>query len=251
MAAPDDFTILASPRISRVGFATVLTTNDSPAAPEANACYDAYVAAGVDPTVGLAMFRKESSFGKAGRATTNRSWGNARGGTKFPLDDKKFRMYPSWTAGAADTARLLAKYGNNTIKPGTNTSTVQTMPFVWAPQADNNAPDSYGNKLAAWIGEWSAAFPELPEQEEIKVFRYAMERWFIDDNPQRQVTTLGTPTGPDGTPDWKRRLALVSDAGGANMRLELMDRSRLTPVDWSNAKALTRAITTFSLPDQA
>jgi len=244
-----DFTILAAPRISRAGFAQVLEANHSPAAPEASSCYDAYVAAGVDPAVGLAMFRKESTFGKAGRAKTNRSWGNIRHGTKFPTDDKGFRMYPSWTAGAADTGRLLAIYGRNEIKKNVDTSTVQTFPFVWAPSADGNAPDKYGDALAGWIGEWSAAFPANDEEEEeVEVYQFAMERWFIDGNPARLVTTVGTPLRPDGTPDFKRRLALVSGKGGTNLRLMLFDRTRLTPVDWSNAAALTEALKTFSLP---
>jgi hypothetical protein len=245
-----DFAILAAPRISRAGFSQVLEAHDSPAASEAGACYDAYVAAGVDPAVGLAMFRKESTFGKFGRANTNRSWGNIRGGTAFPTDDKRFRIYPSWTAGAADAARLLAIYGRNQIKKHVETSTVQTFPFVWAPSADGNAPDKYGDALAGWITEWSAAFPTDGDQaeEEVEVYEFAMERWFIDGNPARLITTVGTPLRPDGTPDFKRRLALVSDKGGTNLRLMLFDRTRLTPVDWSNAAALTEALTTFSLP---
>jgi hypothetical protein len=241
----DDFTILAAPRISAAGFASVLESNRSPAAPEAAACYAAFVAAKVDPAIGLAIFRNESTFGKSGRAKANRSWGNIRGGAPFPLDDKRFRMYPSWTAGATDAARLLVKYGANKIKPGTNTSTVQTMPFVWAPSADGNAPDAYGDSLAESVRQWTAAFPS---EEEAEMYLFGLERWFIDGNPAHMVTTLGTPTRVDGTPDWKHRLALVSDKGGANMRLELMERSRLTPADWSNATALTKALTTFSLP---
>ena len=241
----DDFTILAAPRISAAGFAKVLVSNGSPAAPDAAACYEAFVAAKVDPAVGLAIFRKESTFGKFGRASENRSWGNIRGGTAFPLDDKRFRVYPSWTAGAQDAARLLVTYGSNEIKPGTETSSVRTLPFVWAPSADGNAPDAYGTSLATWIREWSAAFPA---REESDMYLFGLERWFIDGQPRHLVTTLGTPTAPDGTPDWGHRLALRSDRGGANMRLELIERSRLTPADWSNATALTLALTTFSLP---
>jgi hypothetical protein len=248
-----DYAILAGPRISRAGFTQVLEASDSPAAPEAGKCYDAFVAAEVDPAVGLAMFRKESTFGKFGRANANRSWGNNRGGTAFPTDDKGFRVYPSWTAGAADAARLLAIYGRNGIKKNVQTSTVQTFPFVWAPSADGNAPDKYGDALTEWISEWSAAFPTQNEQheeqdEEVEVYQFAMERWFIDGNPARLITTVGTPLRPDGTPDFKRRLALVSGKGGTNLRLMLFDRTRLTPVDWSNAAALTEALKTFSLP---
>jgi hypothetical protein len=153
-----DYPILAKPRITAAGFKSVLTANGSPSAPESAACYKAFVDAGVDPAVGLAIFRKESTFGKYGRAKPNRSWGNIRGGSHFHLDDKHFRQYPSWTAGAKDAAQLLVVYGHDQIKPGKKTSTVQTFPFVWAPSSDGNAPDAYGDKLARWIGEWRRTY---------------------------------------------------------------------------------------------
>ena len=113
---------------------------------------------------------------KEGRANKNRSWGNIRRARRS-LDDKSFRIYLSWTAGAQDAARLLVKYGSNKIKPGTETSSVRTFLFVWAPSADGNIPDAYGISLAQWIGEWSAAFPA---KEAIKVYLFGLERWFMD-----------------------------------------------------------------------
>lgn len=155
MATTPDFTILAAPRISPERFAAILRSAGSPAAPEAAAAYRAFTAAGVDPAVALALFRKESTYGRFGRAARNRSWGNIRGGTTYPLDDKAFRIYPSWAAGAQDAARLLAIYGANRIRPGIRTDTVQTFPYVWAPSGDGNAPDRYGDQLAGWIAAWS------------------------------------------------------------------------------------------------
>jgi len=159
MATTPDYTILNAPRITAAGFAAILRVATSPAAGEAAACYKAFAAAGVDPAVGLAIFRKESTFGRFGRAASNHSWGNLRGGKTYPLDGGGFRIYPSWTVGAADAARLLVIYGHNQIRPGTNTSTVQTFPYVWAPAADGNAPDLYGDSLANWIRGWSALYP--------------------------------------------------------------------------------------------
>jgi len=159
MATTPDYTILHAPRMTSAGFAAVLRAASSPAAPEAAACYKVFVEHGVDPAVGLAVFRKESTYGRFGRANANRSWGNLRGGRTYPLDSGGFRRYPTWLAGAADAARLLAIYGHNQIRPGTNTSTVQTFPYVWAPAADGNAPDTYGDQLAAWIGQWSRSYP--------------------------------------------------------------------------------------------
>lgn len=149
MATSPDFTILASPRVSVPTFAGILSSGHSPAAPEAVTCYRAIAAYGVDPAVALAVFRKESTFGRFGKAAGNRSWGNIRN------HDGSFRRYASWTAGAADVGRLLALYGSNQIRKGVKTDTVQTMPYVWAPSSDGNAPDAYGDSLARWIAQWS------------------------------------------------------------------------------------------------
>lgn len=157
-----DYTILSAPRITLRGFRAILTRASSPAAGEAGPCYAAAVAAGVDPAVLLAVFRHESGYGTAGRARGNRSWGNVRGrssGDPFPIDSGRFRIYPTWTAGAADAARLLAVYGHDLIRPGTDTSTVHRFPFVWAPAADGNAPRAYGLALAWSIAAWSQLYP--------------------------------------------------------------------------------------------
>jgi hypothetical protein len=154
MATTPDYSILGQPRISSAGFRAILQAAASPAAGEAAACYKAFTAAGVDPAVGLAIFRKESTFGRYGYAHDNRSWGNIR-----EPSTGKFRRYPTWTAGAADCARLLVIYGTNRIRPGTKTDTVQTFPYVWAPTADGNAPDAYGDALARWITEWRTKYP--------------------------------------------------------------------------------------------
>lgn len=153
MATTPDYPILGPPRISYAGFAAVLQANRSPATGEAPGCYRAFTDAGVDPAVGLAIFRKESTFGKYGKAASTRSWGNIR------EPSGAFRIYSSWTAGARDAARLLTVYGSNRIRPGRKTDTVQTMPYVWAPSSDGNAPDAYGDKLASWIGQWSTKYP--------------------------------------------------------------------------------------------
>jgi hypothetical protein len=156
MASTPDYTILHAPRISEAKFAAILRAGNSPAYPAAPACYRAAVARGVDPAVLLAVFRKESTYGRFGRARANRSWGNLRRSPDYPTVNA-FVQYPSWEAGASDAARLLAIYGRNQIRKGTNTSTVQTMPYVWAPASDGNGPDRYGDQLARWIREWSGA----------------------------------------------------------------------------------------------
>jgi hypothetical protein len=153
MATTPDYAILAAPRISREGFRRILADAGSPAAPVADAAYDAAVGYGVDPAVLLGVFRKESSYGRAGRAARNKSWGNIKG---MPADGAGFRIYPDWATGARDAARLLAVYGRNEIRPGTRTDTVQTMPYVWAP---GPGADLYGDQLARWIGDWATRYP--------------------------------------------------------------------------------------------
>lgn len=154
MGTTPDFPLIGPPRISTLGFTEVLRSNRSPAAPEALYAYRAALDQGVDPAVLLAVFRKESTFGRFGKANRNRSWGNIR-----DPQTGAFRAYSSWTDGARDAARLLAVYGRNQIRPGRNTSTVQTMPYVWAPAADGNGPDRYGDQLARWISEWQRRYP--------------------------------------------------------------------------------------------
>lgn len=150
-----DYAILAPPRIRAATFARILRDAGSPAAASAAASYAAIVAAGVDPALELAVFQHESTYGRAGIAKVNRSWGNLRRSPSYPTVSG-FVRYPTWQAGAADCARLLAVYGRNQIRPGTKTSTAQTFPFVWAPTADGNAPDRYGDAIVAAITRYVA-----------------------------------------------------------------------------------------------
>ena len=76
MASTPDYTILHAPRITEAKFASILRAGNSPAYPDAPACYRACVSRGVDPAVLLAIFRKESSYGRAGALEAT-----ARGGT--------------------------------------------------------------------------------------------------------------------------------------------------------------------------
>jgi hypothetical protein len=92
---------------------------------------------------------------------------------------------------------------------------------------------------AGWAGEWIAPGDVLPAlwteagssagaPRRPTMYQLGIERWMIDGDPTRLVTTLGVPLNADGSPDWSRRLAYVSDAGGANPRLEELPRSRLS-----------------------
>lgn len=148
-----DYTILHAPRISKATFAKVLRNAGSPAAPYANRIYDEFVKKGVDPAFALAVYRKESSYGKAGVARWTKGWGNLRTSPNYP-SKSGFAYYPNYIVGAADTARLMRIYGLNQIRPGKKTSTALTFAYVWAPAADNNAPAAYGPQVVKFINEY-------------------------------------------------------------------------------------------------
>jgi hypothetical protein len=143
-----DFTILAKPRIHEDTFRGILRRHDSPAAAEAHDAYAEIVAHGVDPALALAVFQHESSFGRAGAAVPHRNWGNLRH-SPFFKSEAGFVCYPTWHDGAGDTARLLAIYGRNLIRPRRTTCTARTFPHVWAPSSDGNAPTRYGRAIVA------------------------------------------------------------------------------------------------------
>jgi hypothetical protein len=146
-----DYTILHAPRIALRTFAAVLVRAGSPARGAAADAYRSAVAYGVDPAVLLAIFCHESGYGRAGVATRNRSWGNERRAPGYPTVDG-FARFPTWEAGAHNTARLLRVYGKSDIRPGTDTSTVRKLPYVWAPAGDGgNRPASYGDALVRSI----------------------------------------------------------------------------------------------------
>jgi hypothetical protein len=165
MSTPD-LTLASAPRISASGFRAILLRHASPAAPEAAACYAAFVAKGIDPAVGLAIFQHESGFGLFGVARTNRSWGNVRGA------GGSFVKYSTWTAGAAGLAALLVLYATNKIRPGTTTSTIRTFPYVYAPSADGNAPAAYGAAVLALVTTWSATYPPIARHVSAKGLRH-------------------------------------------------------------------------------
>lgn len=156
MTGVADYPILGAPTISLATFSAVLQNAGSPAAPEAAGMYQAATHYGVDPAVLLAVFQHESSFGKSGVARNTRNVGNLEwhpvSAGVGAVQAGRWASYPSWTASASDTARLLAStmYGRSS-----QYATVRTFPFRWAPSSDGNAPTSYGAALAASIHRWS------------------------------------------------------------------------------------------------
>ena len=144
MAIDDGTTVVGvPPRIGADAFARILRDYDSPAAAEAEAGWEAVAAHGVDPLFALAIFHKESQFGRDGVCFDHqtRSPGNTRTsrtgvGHQVQTAFGPFIRYPSWTEGWRDLAfRLVdpdfayAQEGLRTIRP---------IIFKWAPPSDFN-----------------------------------------------------------------------------------------------------------------
>ena len=93
-------------------------------------------------------------------------------------------------------------------------------------------------------------FTSLPDTdtEDPVAFAYKAERWRLDGGAAL-VTTVGTPLKADGSPDWTKRLALVSGKAGADPRLVLLERSRLTIVDESLTDEFYTALATYAFPE--
>ena len=162
-----DYTILERPRIRQSTFERILREADSPAATEAAATWKGIVRHGVDPAFALAVFRRESNYGTRGPTVTRRNWGGLANSEKYP-DDGVYAVYPSWADGARDAARLLAKYGKNTIQVGTKTDTAETFAFVFASATDRDELRRYGQAVAAAITtyirrdrEWNRALSAI------------------------------------------------------------------------------------------
>ena len=142
-----DYLLKSKPRITFSVFSRVLHSAGSPAAAEAQACWNAIVHYGIDPALALAQFDKESGYGKHGVATANKSWGNLRGSGGL------WKKYRTWAIGAADYARLLSgpSYAGNS-----KYNTARKMPFRYAPAADHNSPAAYGQFLVTMINHYKA-----------------------------------------------------------------------------------------------
>jgi hypothetical protein len=180
---PTDLIIAHAPRIAPALFVSILTERRSPAAGEAATCYRIAEAAGVDPAVALAFFAHESSYGTAGRAIANKSWGNLRKsqGRALGVSDG-FARYATWAESLDDWCHLLT----GPVYAGCGLHTVAQIVPKYAPTSDGNAPLAYIASVTALVlawqaraeasgwkpaggadpwAAWGAAFPLPPEQQ--------------------------------------------------------------------------------------
>ncbi len=159
ISAPGPYNPIAPPTISLATFAHFLQASQSPAWPEAATLYAVCLRDFCDPAVALAFFEHESSMGKYGAASTNRSFGNIRctAGSRCTetAGNGSFKLYSNWTEGLMDWVALLrdsygAKYNLYSLE--------QIIPR-YAPSADNNDPQGYINTVKRLVDKYRSYRP--------------------------------------------------------------------------------------------
>jgi hypothetical protein len=130
-----------APRIGPDGFARILRAAESPAAAEAAEGWQAVASHGVDPLFALAIFHKESQFGRDGVCFDyqTRSPGNTRTsrtgvGTPVDTEFRQFIRYPTWTEGWRDLAFRLVD--PDFVYAQQELQTIRPIIFTWAPPSD-------------------------------------------------------------------------------------------------------------------
>jgi hypothetical protein len=124
--------VLGGPSLSADLINQVLASASSPAAGTGQGLYDLSVQSGIDDAYALAVFQKESSFGRYGAGFQDHALGNIVC-AGYPTCNGRFRWYPSWEAGYQDFYRLISQ---EYISCGL--STVETITPVYAPSVEND-----------------------------------------------------------------------------------------------------------------
>jgi len=144
--------ITGSPSISASEVDKVLCSNGSPACGTGYTLYTYGSQYGIDPSFALAVFKHESSFGKAGVARENLSLGNLRciegaacvGG---------FAAFGSWQQGYSAFYKLIS----GPLYVGSGLTTPEQIMARYAPTADNNDPAGYAADVEASMRTWRTA----------------------------------------------------------------------------------------------
>lgn len=147
------------PRITPARFRAVLEQAGSPAAREADACWQAVAQEGVDPLFALAIFHHESRFGTVGivaqydlknPGATRTSRTGVGSAVAIP-NRGQFWRYPSWTEGFRDLARRLVD--PTFVYRQRGAETVEAIIPLWAPVTDGNNPASYIAAVRAFMAQ--------------------------------------------------------------------------------------------------
>jgi hypothetical protein len=124
--------VVGGPSLSVAFINQALSAAGSPAAGTGQALYDLGAQFGIDDAYALAVFEKESSFGRYGAAFENHALGNIVC-AGYPTCNGRFRCYPSWEASYQDFYQLISR---EYVARGL--STVETITPVYAPSSENN-----------------------------------------------------------------------------------------------------------------
>jgi hypothetical protein len=124
--------VLGGPSLSADLINQILTSVDSPAAGTGQALYELSVQSGIDDAYALAVFQKESSFGRYGAGFENHALGNIVC-AGYPTCNGRFRWYPSWEESYRDFYQLISQ---EYVARGL--TTVETITPVYAPAMEND-----------------------------------------------------------------------------------------------------------------
>jgi len=135
---------LQSSSISTSCIDKILSENSSPALGLGKVITEQSKKYSIDPSVALAWFRKESSFGKLGKANENNSFGNRKDTTG------NFIKYTSWDESILDWfAYMDRKY----IQEGK--ITIEGIVPIYAPSNENDT-QTYIAQIKQWTEEYRA-----------------------------------------------------------------------------------------------
>jgi hypothetical protein len=124
--------VVGGPSLSPDFLNQTLALASSPAAGTGQALYDLSRQYQIDDAYALAVFEKESSFGKYGAGFENHALGNIVC-AGYPTCNGRFRSYASWSAGYDDFYRLITtEYVTRGL------SSVETITPVYAPSSEND-----------------------------------------------------------------------------------------------------------------
>ncbi len=124
--------VVAGPSLSADFLNRVLASAGSPAAGTGQALADLSRQYHIDDAYALAVFQKESSFGRSGAGFQDHALGNIVC-AGYPTCNGRFRSYASWGAGYADFYQLIT-----TEYVVRGLSTVETITPVYAPSQEND-----------------------------------------------------------------------------------------------------------------
>jgi hypothetical protein len=124
--------VVGGPSLSPDFLNQTLASASSPAAGTGQALYDLSRQYQIDDAYALAVFEKESSFGKYGAGFEDHALGNIVC-AGYPTCNGRFRSYVSWNAGYADFYQLIT-----TEYVARGLSTIETITPVYAPSSEND-----------------------------------------------------------------------------------------------------------------